>query len=361
MIPLVDLKKQYATIKDEIKKEFDEVLDKQSFILGDKVKQFEREFANIHESKYCLGCSSGTSALKLALRACGVGLGDEVITVPNTFIATIEPILELGAKPVFVDVRPDTYLMNTDLIKDKITSKTKAIIPVHLYGQMCEMDIIRSIADEHKLFVIEDAAQAHLAKYNGHYPGFYSDVACFSFFPGKNLGCYGDAGAVLTNDEDLRYKMLTSRDHGRKPGEKYKHDYFGTNERMDELQASVLLVKMRYIQNWTKQRKELAKKYLNFLDEKRFVLPYVNKFAEPVWHLFVVQLIDGNRDTYLEMLKNNGVGAGIHYPIPLHLQPALSCLGLIKGSFPIAEQLSEKIISLPLFPELDFNEVKEVL
>lgn len=358
MIPLVDLKKQYATIKDEIKKEFDEVLDKQSFILGEKVRQFEQEFAKIHNIDYCLGCSSGTSAIKLALKAVGVGFGDEVITVPNTFIATVEPIIELGAKPVFVDVNSDTYLMNADLIEEKITPKTKAIVPVHLYGQMCEMDKIRKIAKNHNLFLIEDAAQAHLAHYNNESPGYYGDIACFSFYPGKNLGATGDAGAVLTNNKEFYDKMFCLRDHGRKKGEKYKHDYFGTNERMDELQAATLIVKMRYIKKWTRQRQAIAKYYVENLDKDSFKLPTINEKAEPVWHLFVVQV--DYRDAYIEVLKKKGIMAGIHYPIPLHLQPALSWLGYKKGSFPITEKASERIISLPIYPELDIKELEGV-
>jgi dTDP-4-amino-4,6-dideoxygalactose transaminase len=356
MIPFVDLKVQFESIKIEIARELADVLEAQQFILGPKVKQFEKEFAKAHNIEFCLGCSNGTSAIRLALSALGVKQGDEVITTPHTFIATVEPIIELGAVPVFVDIKADTYCMDPDKIEEAITEKTKAIIAVHIYGQMCEMDRIQEIAQKYNLVLIEDAAQAHLSTYKGFYPGHYSDAATFSFYPGKNLGAYGDAGAVITKHKDVYEKMFVLRNHGRAPGSKYEHAHFGTNERMDDMQAGVLSVKLRYLQKWTEQRRKHAYLYSQTL--KHVVVPAVHTDSSPVWHLYVIQTEDPA--LLAEHLKKEGIETGVHYPIPLHMQPALQWLGYKQGDFPVTEALSKHILSLPMFAELTDEQIRHV-
>lgn len=355
MIQLTDLGKQYNTIKKEITEKIEEVLESHSFILGEYVAEFENKFSKLHNSKYCSGCSNGTSAIFLALKAMGIKEGDEVITTPLTFIATSEPICQLGAKPVFVDIDPDTYTIDTSKIEKAITERTKAIIPVHLYGNPANMEKIMQIATKYNLKVLEDCAQAHLAEFNSKKIGTFGDAATFSFFPGKNLGAYGDAGCVITNKTEIEEKVRKLLDHGR--SSKYCHEFIGYNERMDGIQAAILLVKMKYIEEWTEKRIQNAKLYDKLLSfNKAIKIPTVQENAKHVYHLYVIQI--NNRQEVMEYLKHKGITASIHYPIPLHLQPALSYLGYKNGDFPFAEEACKRVLSLPMYPELTGEQIE---
>ncbi len=348
-IPLVNLKAQYASIKPEMDAAIQRILDNTSFIMGAEVVQFEEAFADFCGTDHALGLASGTAAIQLALVALGIGPGDEVITVAHTFIATAEPIALLGALPVFVDVDPLYFTMDPSKLEAAITPRTKAIMPVHLYGQCADMDAINAIAAKHNIAVIEDAAQAHGATYKGATTGQLAQLACFSFYPGKNLGAYGDGGAVATNDNALRDRIARLRDHGRR--DKYVHDEIGYGERLDAMQAAILDVKLRHLAGWNERRRHWAMRYTELLqDVPEITLPSVRPNSEPVFHLFVIQTEE--RDALMEHLKSNGVMAGIHYPVPLHLQPALSYLNYEKGAFPVTEKLAETIVSLPLYAEL---------
>jgi dTDP-4-amino-4,6-dideoxygalactose transaminase len=357
-IPLVDLKAQYQTIKTEIDTAIHDVLDNTAFILGKHVKDFEKNFAEFCQTKHAIGVSNGTTALKLALAACGIGAGDEVITTPHTFAATIEAIITCGAKPVFGEIFEKTYNLAYENIEPLITEKTKAILPVHLYGKMCDMEHIMEIAKKHNLKVIEDCAQAHGAEWNGKRAGSYGDAAAFSFYPGKNLGAYGDAGAVVTNNDKIAEKVMLMRNHGRKS--KYEHSHFGTNERIDALQCAILNVKMKHIEYWTEKRRENAKIYDELLAGKDVIIPYNGEpISKHVYHLYVIRT--KNRNEILAKLNEKGIGAGIHYPIPLHLQPAYSDLGYKEGNFPITERVSKEIISLPMYPELTKEQIEQIV
>ncbi len=357
-IPLIDLKDQYLSIKLEIDQAIQEVLDSTSFILGEMVERFEQEFAEYCQAKYAVGVGNGTDALHLSLRACGVVKGDEVITVPNTFIATVEAITIAGARPAFVDIDPKTYNMDPGRLEEYIKlrlqdaggkNKLKAIIPVHLYGQPADMDSISEIAKRYGLKVIEDAAQAHGAEYKGRKVGGLGDVSCFSFYPGKNLGAYGDGGAVVTNDEEIATKVRMLRNHGR--FKKYEHQFEGFNSRLDAIQAAILRVKLKYLDDWNRSRRKNAEFYNRSLkDVDGVVEPKVLEGMLPVYHLYVVQI--ERRDDLQTKLQEVGISTGIHYPIPLHLQPAYSYLGKGKGDFPVAEDTAKGILSLPMFPEL---------
>jgi len=354
-ISLSDLKSQYQSIKKEIDKKILEVLKNSEFILGENVKKFEEEFAKFCGVKYGIGVGNGTDALYLTLRACGIKEGDEVITAPNTFIATVEAITLNGAKPVFVDINPVTQNINAAKIEKAITKKTKAIIPVHLFGQPAEMDLIIKIAKKYNLLVIEDAAQAHGAKYKGKRAGGMGDVGCFSFFPAKNLGAYGDAGMVVTNNKFLAQKIAMLRNHGRL--EKYTHEFEGVSSRLDELQATVLEVKLKYLDKWNKLRQGNAKIYNKlFKDSPQVKIPRIIDGAEPVYYFYVIRI--KNRDKLREKLKKAGVSTGIHYPVPLHLQPAYKYLGYKKGDFPESEEAAKEILSLPVYPELTVRQVE---
>ncbi|HYM34139.1 MAG TPA: DegT/DnrJ/EryC1/StrS family aminotransferase, partial [Steroidobacteraceae bacterium] len=355
-IPLVDLKAQYLTIKSEIGAAIQRVLDNASFILGKEVEQFEAAFADYLKVRGVVGVSSGTSALMLSLKACGIGPGDEVLTTAHTFIATAEAVSQLGAKPVFVDIDPATYIIDPDLIERAITKHTKAIIPVHLYGQSAAMDAIMSIARRHNLFVIEDAAQAHGATYKEQRCGGIGDLACFSFYPGKNLGAYGDAGAVTGNNEDLLARVRRLRDHGRTS--KYEHEEIGYGERLDALQAAVISVKLRYLDAWTEARRRIAGAYREQLYGAKIVLPQAGNDVGHVYHLFVVQV--DNRDAVISALNRSGIGAGIHYPIPLHRQPAYARSGHGETSLPITDAVASRVISLPIYPEMTAQQVGRV-
>lgn len=349
-IPLVDLKAQYQQIKDKVNDAIERVLENTSFIMGKEVAEFEKMFAEYCGAVHCVGVSSGTAALQLALIACGVGYGDEVITSPHTFIATAEAISFCGAVPVFVDIDPRTYNIDPTLIERAITDRTKAIIPVHLYGQPADMDPIISIANQYGLAVIEDAAQAHGAIYKGQPIGTIGDVGCFSFYPGKNLGAYGDGGAIVTNDSKIAQKIAALRNHGRLPGNKYLHDMVGYGERLDSLQAAILKVKLEYLTIWIEQRREKAAYYSRMLADCIVETPYCPGSIEHAYHLYVLRV--PNRDRILQELREQGIGAGIHYPIPVHLQPAYQYLNQKCGAYPISEQAADQILSLPIFPEL---------
>jgi dTDP-4-amino-4,6-dideoxygalactose transaminase len=356
-IPFVDLKMQYLSIKDEIDAAIQGVIDETSFIMGDEVRAFESEFAQFCEAKFAVGVSSGTDALHMTLLACGVGRGDEVITVPNTFIATTEAISNCGAKPVFVDIDPQTYNMDVRKIEDKISSKTKAILPVHLFGQPADMNPILKIADKRGLKVIEDAAQAHGAIYNGKKVGTLGDAACFSFFPGKNLGAFGDGGAVVTNNENIAQQVKLLRNHGRDA--KYEHLVEGFCNRLDSVQAAILSVKLKRLSDWNGKRRKAAKLYDELLGNKGIKTPCELKGVQSVYHLYVIRA--KNRDDLKEKLRSEGISAGVHYPVPLHLQPAYKYLGYKKGDFREAEKAQREILSLPIYPEIQEGQIKRVV
>ena len=350
-IPLVDLKTQYQNIKSEIDAAIQRVIDNTSFIMGKEVAQFEEAFAEYCGTKYAVGVSSGTGALFLALLAHGVGPGDEVITTPFTFFATGESISQVGARPVFVDIDPVTYNINPDLIEAAITPHTKAIMPVHLYGQPADMDAINAIAEKHGLIVIEDAAQAHGSRYNGQRAGALGDSACFSFYPSKNLGCYGDGGAVVTDDPQVAERVAKLRNHGRMT--KYEHDELGYGHRLDGLQAAILGAKLPHLDDWNAGRRDRAARYAELLADLPVTTPQHLPNTEPVYHCYTIRLDEGyDRDAVVQYLKDNGVGVGVHYPIPLHLQPAYRFLELTEGSFPVSEEAANQVLSLPIYAEL---------
>jgi len=359
MIPLVDLKAQYNSIKSEIDNAIQRVLDNTSFIMGDELKKFEEEFALFCNTKYAIGVANGSDALILALRACGISKGNEVFTVPHSFISTTEAITHVGGKIVFVDINPKTYTIDVSKIEEKISHKTKAIIPVHLYGQPADMDPILKIAKKYDLKIIEDAAQAHGAEYKGKKVGSIGDVTCFSFYPGKNLGAYGDAGMITTNSEEIAKKVKLLRNHGRIT-KKYEHEIEGYSSRLDNLQAAILRVKLKYLNQWNGMRRKNARKYNELLNNiGGIITPYEADYAKHVYHLYVIRTED--RDKLREELKSNGIATGIHYPIPLHLQPAYKYLGYKRGDFPVAEKSSQEILSLPMFAELSDRQIDEIV
>jgi dTDP-4-amino-4,6-dideoxygalactose transaminase len=356
-IPFVDLKKQYQDIKTELQEAINGVLEKGIFVGGDEVEWFEEEFAQYCDVRFAVGVGSGTEALHLALLACGVGSGHEVITVPNTFIATTEAITLTGARPIFVDIDPETYTMDTGQIESAITERTTAIIPVHLYGQPADMAPILAIAERHKLLVVEDAAQAHGALYKGKKAGSFGTAACFSFYPTKNLGAYGEGGAVVTDHEEIAQRAMMLRDHG--STQKYRHDIEGMNSRLDTLQAAILRVKLRHLERWNQQRRERAALYDDLLrDTEGVVRPPIRGGCTHVYHLYVIRC--AKRDRLREYLGNTGIVTGIHYPIPLHLQPAYGYLGISEGTYPVTERVAAEILSLPMYPELRREDVAKV-
>ena len=361
MIPFVDLKAQYDSIKDEIDNAIQNVLNTTSFIMGEELKKFEVEFARFCDAKYAIGVANGSDALILALRACGIGERDEVITVPHTFISTAEAISNVGGKVVFVDIDPKTYTIDISKIEEKINEKTKAIIPVHLYGQAADMDPIMKLAKKYNLKIIEDSAQAHGAEYKGKKVGSIGDVGCFSFYPGKNLGAYGDAGIVVTNNERMAEKVRLLRNHGRIT-KKYEHEIEGYSSRLDNLQAAILRVKLRHLNKWNESRRENAKKYNELLyNIDGITTPYEADYAKHVYHLYVISTEKERRDKSREELKSKGMATGIHYPIPLHLQHAYKYLGYKRGDFPVTEKASQEIISLPMFAELSDEQIEEIV
>jgi dTDP-4-amino-4,6-dideoxygalactose transaminase len=353
-VPYFDLKAQYTGLREEILAALDRVCQNASFILGEEVVQFEKEFAAYCEAKYCVALNSGTSALHLALLAAGVHPGDEVITTPNTFIATAEAISYTGAKPVFVDIDPATANIDPKQIERAITSKTRVILPVHLYGRPADLGTISDIAGPRGLVVIEDACQAHGARYRGKRVGGFGQSAAFSFYPGKNLGAYGEGGALTTNDDRVAQFARAMRDHG--SARRYFHDYIGYNYRMDGFQGAVLRVKLKHLDEWTAKRQKLSALYRKLLRNARVEFPQDEPRDESVYHLFVVYV--ENRDAVRAALEARGVQSAVHYPMPLHLQQAYAALGYKRGSFPHAEHACEHVIGLPLFPEIKMEQVE---
>ena len=353
-VPFLDLKAQYNSIKDEIGGALEQVLGNTAFAGGPFVSQFEKEFATFCGTKHAIAVGSGTDALWAALIAAGVGPGDEVITVPDTFIATAEAISFCGATPVFVDIEETTYNMDPARLEAAITPKTKAVIPVHLFGQMADMAPIVEIARAHKLHVVEDAAQAHGAEYNGMRAGSIGDTGCFSFYPGKNLGAYGEAGAVVTNNDQIADTVRIFRDHGQP--KKYYHDMIGWNARMDGFQGAVLSVKLKYIGAWNDQRRGNARLYNDLLaGADGIILPKEAAFAKHVYHIYAIRVRE--RDALMAELGAKDIATGIHYPVPLHLTGAYSALGYKIGDFPVAERCQAEFVSLPMFPELTSEQI----
>lgn len=359
-IPLVDLHSQYIAYKDEFDRALAGCLEACSFIGGPDHKAFAQEFAEFCGGGYVALCGNGTDALSLAIvELLGKGDGSgEIITVSHTFIATAEAITQAGYRPVFVDIEPDTCLMDVSLIENDITPRTKALLPVHLYGQMVPMDCLMGIAKRHDLPVIEDAAQAHGADWMGKRPGQWGEVACFSFYPGKNLGAWGDGGAIFTRNKPLAERIQMRLDHGRRA--KYEHEFEGMNSRLDGLQAAILRVKLTHLSKWNKARRQVASWYDELLDGVESIQrPVTRSEAEHVFHLYVIRL--EQRDKWLEALKQAGIGAGVHYPIPLHEQPAYRYLHIAPDSLPVTHEVAQRILSLPIFPEMTYEQVHRVV
>jgi len=356
-VPFLDLKAHHAPLTEEFERAIREVIESSAFAGGPFVERFEEEFASFCGSSYAIGVGNGTDALWLALLALGIGEGDEVITVPNTFIATAEAITYCKARPVFVDVDPDTFTMNPAELEKSLTKKTKAIIPVHLFGQPADMDPILEFARANGLFVVEDAAQAHGAQYKGQKAGTMGDAGCFSFYPGKNLGAFGEAGAVVTNDPELRKQIQMLRDHGQ--SRKYYHSTMGWNCRMDGIQAAILSIKLRHLDKANSLRRKHALEYNQaFAGIDEVLTPFEAKYARHVYHVYAVRVQE--RDAVLRHLQEKGVGCAVHYPVPVHLQEAGRNLGYTKGAFPIAEKLADEFLSLPMFPELTEEQIEYV-
>lgn len=356
-VPFLDLKAQYRSIKEEIDAAMQAVVDQTAFAGGPFVARFEEAFAKFCGCQYAVGTGSGTDALWMALLAAGVGPGDEVITVPDTFIATAEAISFCGAKPVFVDVVESTCNMDPEKLEEAITARTKAIIPVHLFGQPADMDAILEIAHRHKLLVIEDACQAHGAQYKGKMAGSIGDAGCFSFYPGKNLGAYGEAGAVVTNSEAMVEKMRKFRDHGQ--AQKYHHSMVGWNARMDGLQGAVLSVKLNHLEGWNNARRKNAQLYSELLQGVQgIILPTEADYARHVYHIYAIRT--AKRDSLMAHLAEKGIACGIHYPVPVHLQKAYQDLNLGEGSFPVVEKCTAEFVSLPMFAELTKEQISFV-
>lgn len=357
MIPILDLKRQYDVIGKEVEENVVKVLRSGSYILGENVKSLESEMAKYCGVKNVVSCANGTDALQLALRALDIGEGDEVITVAFTFVATTESIGIVGAKPVFIDIDPNTFNMDVNEIEKKITPKTKAILPVHLYGQPADMDKILEIAKKYDLFVIEDCAQAIGAEYKGKKIGSFGDIGCFSFFPTKNLGAFGDAGMITTNSDHLAKRLTALRNHG--GAVRYYHDEIGLNSRLDEIQAAILRVKAKHIDNWNKKRRENAYRYNELLkDIEGVVTPKELNNTSCVYHQYTIQV--PNRDGVHQYLQENSIGAMIYYPVPLHLQKLHANMGGKVGDLPVTEEKTTLVMSLPMFPELTFEEQKQV-
>jgi len=355
-VPFVDLKSQYLAIKPEVDAAIAQVIENTHFVLGPQLAAFEKAFAEYVGSAYCVGVNSGTAALQLALMACGIGPGDEVIVPSFTFFATAEAVSVLGGVPVFVDIDPVSYTITAEAIEKAITPRTRAIIPVHLYGQAADLDPILALAERHKLHVIEDAAQAHGAEYHGKRVGSLGTLGCFSFYPSKNLGAYGEGGGVVTNDEELAKRLRMLRDHG--STSKYTHAVVGYNFRLEEIQAAVLNVKLPHLTGWNNHRRQRAAKYNELLSDSGLVLPREMDYARHVYHVYAVQ--SDNRDELQKRLAAGGIQTGVHYPIPIHLQAAYSSLGYKAGDLPVTERLSERILSLPMFPELNDDQQRSV-
>jgi dTDP-4-amino-4,6-dideoxygalactose transaminase len=355
-IPLVDLKLQYAAHADEINRAVQAVMERGDFILGSDVRAFEEEFAAFCQAKYAVGLATGTDALHLGLLACGVGPGDEVITAANSFVASASAISFTGATPVFADIDPRTYTLDPQSVEQAITERTKAILPVHLYGQPADMEAILALARSYGLKVVEDACQAHGAETQGRRVGSLGDVAAFSFYPGKNLGAYGDGGAATTNDPDIAERLTMLRNYGQRV--KYQHDFLAFNSRLDTIQAAVLRVKLRYMEAWNAQRRQAAAHYSCLLHDQQIPTPFVTPGNTSVFHLYVIR--SQQRDELVRFLNAQGIGAGIHYPIPIPFQRAYCTLGYRPGDFPNAEAACREVLSLPLYPEITPAQIEQV-
>lgn len=355
-IPFLDLKAAQVELHDPLENAFRNVLNSGAYVLGNEVQQFEKEFSAYCEANYCVGVANGLEALHLILRAYDIGVGDEVLVPSNTYIATWLAVTYAGATPIPVEPDNDSFNIDPSRVESAITPRTKAIIAVHLYGHPAHMDPIRDIGEKYGLRVIEDAAQAHGARYKGSRVGSLGDAAGFSFYPGKNLGALGDGGAVTTNDRDLAEKIRILRNYGSQI--KYHNELQGFNSRLDELQAAFLRVKLRYLDEWNTRRKKIANQYINQLASTAFIMPNVASWAEPVWHLFVVRHQDRNK--LQDRMEKERIGTMVHYPIPPHLQPAYACLGYSVGHFPIAEQMANSVLSIPIGPHLSFSQANEV-
>jgi dTDP-4-amino-4,6-dideoxygalactose transaminase len=355
-IPFVDLKSLHSEIKDDLREVFDRVLDNSTFVLGPEVLRFEQEFAAYCGTEHCVAVNTGTAAIHLALAALSIGPGDEVITVPHTFIATAEAITAVGAKPVFIDINPVSFTMDPSLLEAAITRKTRAIIPVDLYGQVADMDPILEIANRHGIPVIEDACQAHGAEYRGRKAGAFGVAGCFSFYPGKNLGACGEGGAVTTNDADLALRIRLWRDHG--SSKRYEHIFPGLNMRMEGIQGGILSVKLKYLDRWNDQRRQAASAYDKALADTDIEVPTEMDYGRHVYHLYVIQ--SENRDALREQLSDAGIESGLHYPTPLHFQEAYRFLGYKQGDFPVTERVKSRILSLPIYPGIDPKAVERV-
>jgi dTDP-4-amino-4,6-dideoxygalactose transaminase len=353
-IPLIDLSEQFQPLKKEIMTEIERVLDRMQLFLGESVFHLEREFADYHKTRFAVGVGSGTDALHLALRAVGIGQGDEVITAANSFFATAEAIVLTGARPVFVDIDPETYTMDPSLVEAAVTERTKAIIPVHLYGHPADMEPIMATAHNHGLRVIEDACQAHGAQYKGTKVGTIGESGAFSFHYSTNLGAYGEGGMVVTKDRHIATQVQMLRDHGQSG--RYQHAVMGTNSRLDELQSAVLRVKLRHLDSWNTMRRALAAEYnLQLFSTEEIVRPTERAYVEHVYNLYVIRTPD--RDGLAAWLRRHNVATGVHYPIPVHLQQAWLAAGYSGGSLPITEAASNEILSLPMYPELTIEQV----
>ena len=354
-IPFVDLRSQYLAIKGDIDQALQSVIEKTDFIGGPFVKKFEEEFASYCDARNCVGVGNGTDALFIVLKSLGIGPGDDVITVANSFVATSEAITSAGARVVFVDIDPRTYNIDVGKIEEKITPRTKAIIPVHLYGQPADMDPILDLAGRYGIKVIEDAAQAHGAEYKGRRIGSIGDAACFSFYPGKNLGAYGDAGAVVTNDDILAQKVRMYANHGRIG--KYDHEVEGVNSRLDAMQAAVLTVKLKHLDRWNDHRRRNAFLYNHYLENLDVVKPHEIPRIRAVYHLYVVRVDSGKRSGLQKHLMDMGISTGIHYPIALPCLRAYKYLGHVQSDFPHAVKAATGIVSLPMYPELTEEQI----
>jgi dTDP-4-amino-4,6-dideoxygalactose transaminase len=366
-IPFLDLKANYQSVKSEVDAAIQNVLDNTAYILGASVQNFEKDFASAQNVKFCLGTSSGTDANHLVLWGLGIKAGDEVIIPANTFIATAWGATLCGATPVFVDCHPESYNLDPAKVEAAITSKTKAIVAVHLYGQSADLDPLKEIAKKHNILLVEDAAQAHLAEYKGKPIGGQAAAASFSYYPGKNLGAYGEGGAVTTNDEVLYNRVKKLREHGQ--SQKYYHDSFGHNYRMEGIQGAVLGVKLKHLSKWTDARRAAAAKYnAGLKDVAKVITPKEMTYAKHVYHLYVIQLNNGSleasnqlRDKLKDYLTQQGVNVGLHYPIPLHLQECFKGLGYKKGDFPNSERIAEAGLSLPMYPEITDEQINYVV
>ena len=356
-VPFVSFKPLEKELNNELTSAFKRVFNNSWYIGGNEDAEFEKAFAKYCDTKYCIGVGNGLDALMLILRALNIGDGDEVLVPSNTYIATALAVTYVGATPVFVEPDIDTYNINPALIEEKITNKTKAIMPVHLYGQACDMDPIMQVAKKHNLYVIEDCAQAHGATYKGKVVGSFGDAAGFSFYPGKNLGALGDAGAVVTNDEALATKVRALGNYG--SDYKYHHIYKGVNSRLDEFQAAFLSAKLPYMDKVNSNRREIADKYLKGINNSSLTLPFVREENVPVWHVFAVRC--NRRDELAEFLESKGIGTNKHYPIPMHLQECYKDLGIAKGSLPVAEEISATQLSLPMYYGMTDDEIQYVI